>query len=91
MAIHSDRSDSIVPQEDIARLLTGEMPETQHYESLGNRKTLYGKDTDNVSLVVFDGGHEMLETYCFERMQTLDHSSRFPIDDNRRATYSTHP
>lgn len=91
MAIDSGHSNDTVPQEDIERLLTRSMPETQHHESLGNRKTYYRKETANVSLVIFDGGHEMLETYCFERMQTLAHSSRFPIDDNRRATYSTHP
>jgi|WetSurMetagenome_2_1015567.scaffolds.fasta_scaffold115019_2 hypothetical protein len=38
---------------------------------IGDREVVYRRDTKPVSLVIFDGTHEMLTEYCFDRMTQI--------------------
>lgn len=38
---------------------------------IGGRVLFYKREIPNVSLFVFDGGHEMLDAFCFDRLKEL--------------------
>jgi len=71
IAGHLGRHSHIVGQEDIIKLLTRGIDRRNDLGSLGNRKIYYKQDTESLSLVIFDGGHEMLPEYCFERLKRI--------------------
>jgi len=60
-----------VPESDIVKLLTKSIENIPKLGKIGNRKVLYVKNTPAISLVIFDGTHEMLPEYCFERIKKI--------------------
>lgn len=65
----NDPDGNEVGTEDIKRILTRTIYSSD--ETIGGRKLLYKAESDNVSLSIFDGGHEMLTDFAFERMRDL--------------------
>jgi len=39
--------------------------------SIGGRAVVFRRETKDASLVIFDGGHEMLAKFCFDRLKEL--------------------
>lgn len=71
IAKHLGRQNNLVEQNELIALLTRGVNGSNELGSLGKRKIYYRRDIDSLSLVIFDGGHEMLPKYCFERMRML--------------------
>jgi hypothetical protein len=68
---HYGYAGSKVGQTDLVRLLTRGIERKDHPTKIGDREVVYRRDTIPVSLVIFDGAHEMLTEYCFHRLQQL--------------------
>lgn len=68
---HYGYADSKVGQTDIVKLLTRAIERNDNPSTIGDREVLYRRDTKPVSLVIFDGSHEMLSEYCFDRMKQI--------------------
>lgn len=68
---HYGYADSKVGQTDLVRLLTRGIERTDHSSTIGDREVLYRRDTRPASLVIFDGTHEMLTEYCFDRIKQI--------------------
>jgi hypothetical protein len=68
---HYGYPDSKVGQTDIVRLLTRGIERNDHPSTIGDREVLFRRDTRPVSLVIFDGAHEMLTDYCFDRIKQI--------------------
>jgi len=62
---------SMIDETDIVKLLTRGVARNNNLGVVGNRAVLYKIDAKPVSLVIFDGTHEMLPQYCFERMKQI--------------------
>ncbi len=62
---------NIVTSHDIIRLLTRGIDRNTFVGSLGERGIFYKQDITSLSLVIFNGGHEMLPSYCIDRIKTL--------------------
>jgi len=60
-----------VPENDIVKLLTKAVENDTHLGKIGDRTVLYARITPVISLIIFDGGHEMLSEYCFKRIKKL--------------------
>ncbi len=43
----------------------------ENLSEIQGRTVLYSKNIPQVSLTLFDGGHEMLSDYCFARMMEM--------------------
>lgn len=71
LARHYGSLDAVVPDEDTIKILTRALPQTAERSTLDGRLVLYKKDTPKVGLTIFDGGHEMLANYTFQRMQAV--------------------
>jgi pimeloyl-ACP methyl ester carboxylesterase len=71
LAAHSGRVENMVAHQDFVALLTYGINEETTYGFIGKRRIFFKSDISNASLIVFDGGHEMLSDYCFKRLQTL--------------------
>ncbi len=65
------RASERVGQADLSNLLTRGVKPPAIPRTLGNRVVLYEKDTPEVSLTIFEGGHELLPDYCFTRLKQL--------------------
>ncbi len=76
IAEHFGYQTDLVTQDDILKLLTRGIDQSNDLGMLGGRQIYYIRDTSLLSLTIFDGGHEMLPEYCFERMQTIVESSK---------------
>ena len=72
---HYGYADSKVGQEDIIKLLTRGVERNGTPSRIGDREVVYRRDTKHVSLIIFDGTHEMLTEYCFERMKRIAESA----------------
>jgi len=68
---HYGYADSKVSQIDIVKLLTRGIEKNDTPSKIGGREVVYRRDTKPVSLVIFDGTHEMLPEYCFDRMKQI--------------------
>lgn len=68
---HYGYADSTVGQTDIVKLLTRGIERNNNPSTIGDREVLYRKDAEPASLVIFDGTHEMLSEYCFDRMKQI--------------------
>ncbi len=75
IAKHLGNQNNLVEQNDIIGLLTRGIDEQNDLGLLGTRKIYYRRDIDSLSLVIFDGGHEMLPEYCLERMKMIAEQS----------------
>lgn len=66
--------DNKVPSDISEELLyTQQISETTD-EKLGERAVLYKKETGNISLVIFDGGHEILDDEAFKLILNKNHA-----------------
>ncbi|MDA3787742.1 MAG: prolyl oligopeptidase family serine peptidase [Desulfobacula sp.] len=61
----------LVSQDEIVKLLTRGIGHRSDLGVLGDRRIYFRRGTDRLSLTVFDGGHEMLPDYCFNRMKMI--------------------
>lgn len=71
IAQHLGNRNDLVTQGDIVELLTRGIEHGSDLGRLGDRQVYYRRGTDLLSLTIFDGDHEMLPEYCFERMKTI--------------------
>jgi len=71
IAQHLGNHNDLVTQVDIIELLTRGIDHNGDLGRLGDRQVYYRRGTDLLSLTIFDGGHEMLLEYCFERMKAI--------------------
>ena len=60
-----------VTQQEIVRLFTRGVEVHPNQEKIGTRTVFYTKKNPVVSLTIFDGGHEMLPKYCFQRLKKI--------------------
>jgi len=65
------RASKRVGEADLSNLLTRGVKPAANPRTLGNRVVFYEKDTPEVSLTIFEGGHEILPEYCFTRLKQL--------------------
>lgn len=68
---HYGHPENKVGNGDIIKLLTRGIERNDSPGKIGDREVIYRKDTEPVSLVIFDGAHEMLPEYTFGRMQQI--------------------
>ena len=71
LVAHYGYPESRVEAFDIVKLLSRSIERTGHFKKIDGRAVLYAKNTPPVSLIIFDGGHEMLPEYCFERLKEI--------------------
>ena len=71
VAAHYGYSKCCVSTLDIIKLLSRGIEGPGHYKKMQGRLVLYEKKTPLVSLTIFDGCHEMLSKYCFERLKEI--------------------
>jgi pimeloyl-ACP methyl ester carboxylesterase len=71
VAEHLGNENNLVDSDDLVRLLTRGIPQNDDMETIGGRKIKYKRDTASLSLTIFDGAHEMLPRYCFNRMKEI--------------------
>ena len=71
LVAHYGYPESRVEAFDIVKLLSRSIERTGHFKKIDGRAVLYAKNTPPVSLIIFDGGHEMLSEYCFERLKEI--------------------
>jgi hypothetical protein len=64
-------SESTVSEGELIRLLTRSLALGSSTRTIGGRAVLFEKTTPEVRLVIFDGTHEMLAGYLFDRFQSL--------------------
>jgi pimeloyl-ACP methyl ester carboxylesterase len=64
-------STDVVTQAEMVELLTRGIEHDSDLGRLGDRHIYYRRGTDLLALTIFDGGHEMLPEYCFERMKKI--------------------
>ncbi|MCB0750908.1 MAG: prolyl oligopeptidase family serine peptidase [Ignavibacteriae bacterium] len=60
--------DKIVTEEEIIKLLSREIAVDRKENKIDTRSILYKRENPKVSLTIFDGKHEMLVNYCFDRI-----------------------
>jgi hypothetical protein len=60
---------NVIAEQDALKLISREVQPTG--EIIDGRDVLFRKDAGNVSLVVFQGGHEILVGYSSERIKKL--------------------
>ncbi len=68
---HYGQTEQTVGEGDMIKLLTRGVERDDGLGHIGDRAVLYRRDTDAVSLVIFDGGHEMLAEFCFDRLRRM--------------------
>jgi pimeloyl-ACP methyl ester carboxylesterase len=71
IAQHLGNHNDLVTQADFIELLTRGIAHRNDLGRLEERNVLYKRATDLLSLTIFDGGHEMLSEFCFERMKII--------------------
>lgn len=67
IAIH-DGGD-IVTADETVDILSRSIFESE--QLIGGRKVLYKKKSEHASIIIFDGGHEMITDYAFDRINEL--------------------
>lgn len=60
--------DKIVTEEEIIKFLSREIVADRTENKIDTRSILYKRENPKVSLTIFDGKHEMLVNYCFDRI-----------------------
>lgn len=69
LATHAGRTDACVPEEDMMRLLARGMGPDPALGKLADRAVYYRREIPGASVTIFEGGHELLADYCFDRMR----------------------
>jgi pimeloyl-ACP methyl ester carboxylesterase len=65
---HVGKPSMFINQDEMIECLTRGIPEAESNRKMEGRAVLYSRDAEQVSLIIFDGGHEILSDYCFNRM-----------------------
>ncbi|VAW66785.1 hypothetical protein MNBD_GAMMA11-585 [hydrothermal vent metagenome] len=78
LARHYGHSKSEVGKSDIIKLVTRGISRDNSSGKIGNRDVLYSKNIPQASLTIFDGSHEMLHEYCFQRLQEIAEQGAAP-------------
>jgi hypothetical protein len=68
VARHFGKSSMLVNQDEMIQCLTRGIPEAESTKRIDGRAVLYSRDIEEVSLTVFDGGHEILPDHCLNRL-----------------------
>ncbi len=68
---HFGDSAMAVPDRDMVPLLTRRVVPRLGLGRIQDRAVLYFRETPDVSLTIFAGGHEMLADYCFDRIKKM--------------------
>lgn len=68
---HYGYADKEVGEGDIVELLTHGYEKRGLLRKIDDREVIYEKDSGLVSLVIFEGSHEMLPEFCFKRMKEI--------------------
>ncbi|NLO32409.1 MAG: prolyl oligopeptidase family serine peptidase [Candidatus Hydrogenedentes bacterium] len=68
LATHFQRPDARVSCEEMLALLTRDVKVDRAAGTLEDRSIFYKKEIAQASVTIFDGTHEMLTGYCFERI-----------------------
>jgi len=61
-------SESRIDSSTIINLLTRAFKGNYNYKKIDNRAVIYQKKSRNISITIFDGGHEMLPNHTFKRL-----------------------
>lgn len=69
-------NDSLIDQPTINALLNRNMKIDQNLQKIGDRGVIYKNITPKVSLTIFDGRHEILPKYTFQRLIELTKTNR---------------
>jgi pimeloyl-ACP methyl ester carboxylesterase len=67
---YGDTQEAVTPDETTA-LLNRVAPRAADPETISGRRVILRRGTGYASITIFEGGHEMLAAYCFERMNTI--------------------
>ena len=67
---YGDTEEAVTPEETTA-LLNRVAPPHADLETISGRRVMFRRGTGYASITIFEGGHEMLADYCFERMNTI--------------------
>lgn len=76
LALHAGTPDACVSEEDMIRLLSRGLAPDPALGTLADRVVYYRKAIPGASVTIFEGGHELLTDYCFERMRDAVVDSR---------------
>lgn len=68
-------SDSRIDDLMLTNLLTRGYETEKNYKKIGDRKIIYQNLTPKISITIFDGGHEMLPEYTFQRLIKISEES----------------
>lgn len=68
---HYGYSEIRIEETDIVKLLTRGVETNNDFGQIEGRAVLYKKTSIPASLTIFDGTHEMLPEYCFQRLQDI--------------------
>ncbi|GMW00202.1 MAG: hypothetical protein AMXMBFR84_13400 [Candidatus Hydrogenedentota bacterium] len=71
VAVLAPGHPSLVSMEDMINLLSRNVGQSTESKPIDGRAVYYMRQTGPVSLVIFEGGHEMLVEHCFERMRQM--------------------
>lgn len=71
MARHFNRPDLVVEEPEMSNLLTRGINAPNEEALIEGRAVLHSRNSERLRLVIFDGGHEMLPSYCFSRLEEL--------------------
>lgn len=71
VVMHYKNIEFLIGAEDIVNLLTRGVMRHDKHEKIGGREVLYSKESENIVLKIFDGGHEMLPNYTFSRLKKI--------------------
>lgn len=68
IARHFRRPEVCVPETDLVKLLARGMKPDPALKQMEGRDIVYQRSIPEVSLTIFEGGHEMLAEFCFARL-----------------------
>lgn len=71
LADHFGETGSVVDTEQTIRLLSRGVARIETGKQIGGRAVWFERRLPGVRFSIFDGGHEMLNGYCFDRLETL--------------------
>ncbi|MCM2283280.1 MAG: prolyl oligopeptidase family serine peptidase [Desulfobacula sp.] len=76
-----ETQNNLINQKDMNDLLSRGIPLENVSNKIDGRDVLYRKEAANISITIFDGGHEMLAEYCFFRMKEMIDNQHFDNGD----------
>jgi pimeloyl-ACP methyl ester carboxylesterase len=67
---YGDADETVTPEETTA-LLNRVVPGNADFGTISGRRVILHRGTGYASITIFEGGHEMLASYCFYKMQAI--------------------